>query len=217
MIVTQPDRILLREQVRKFAGELRGSVLDVGGGDGKRYRHLLQHAESYRSLDTNAKLSPDVVGSAEDIPLDDASVDSILCTQLLEHLPHPRRALSEMLRALKPGGLILLSAPQWNELHEEPHDYFRYTCFGLRTMCEEVGLQVKVMDQRGAYHSCQAQMRIRYWIDRLQPYKRWWAMCILAPLSMVYTRYALWRDALDHSHASAKHAIGWALLLQKSS
>ena len=112
-----------------------------------------------------------------------------------------------MFRVLKPGGKALITVPQWNELHEEPHDYFRYTCFGLKTMCEDAGFSVLKIDQRGKYHACRAQMKIRYWIDRLKPYERKWAMLIMAPLSMLCTKYALFRDNMNQSTASAKHAI----------
>jgi len=114
MIIAQPDRVILRMQVSKFAKELSGSVLDLGGGNGNRYKHLFK---SIVSLDINPDNNPDIVGSAEDIPLDDESMDSILCTQLLEHVPHPLQVFSEMFRVIKPGGKAFLTVPQWNELH----------------------------------------------------------------------------------------------------
>ena len=216
MIVTQPDRLLLRKQVKAFAHELIGTILDVGSADGKRYGNLFSHATEHLTLDISAECHPDIMGSAEDIPLDDTSVDSVLCTQVLEHVPHPQKAISEMFRVLKSGGKAFITVPQWNELHEEPHDYFRYTCFGLKTMCEDAGFSVLKIDQRGKYHACRAQMKIRYWIDRLKPYERKWAMLIMAPLSTLCTKYALFRDNMNRSTASTKHAIGWAVLLQKS-
>ena len=215
MIVTQPDRVLLRQQVASLAHNLQGNILDVGGGDGKRYKSLFLHAKSFRCLDTNTELQPDILGSAEDIPLQDNSVDSVLCTQVLEHVAHPRKVLQEIHRILVPGGKALLTVPQWNELHEEPHDYYRYTCFGIRLLCEEENFSVLEVDQRGGYHACKAQLRIRYFIDRWQPYSNRVAMFILGPITKFYTSIAIWRDSIDSSTANQKHAIGWAVVIQK--
>lgn len=213
----QPDRVLLRWQIARFAPKMTGYLLDVGSADGKRYSHLFKNITQHKTLDIDAGHNPDIVGSAEDIPIDENSIDSILCTQVLEHIPHPQKAISEMYRVLKPGGFALVTVPQLNELHEEPHDYFRYTCFGLKTICEEVGFEVVDIDQRGGYHACKTQMKIRYWIDRLNPYKRKVFMIFLAPLSMILTRFALMRDKFDKSKACKKNALGWAILLQKPS
>ncbi|OGJ56332.1 hypothetical protein A3D88_01580 [Candidatus Peribacteria bacterium RIFCSPHIGHO2_02_FULL_52_16] len=215
MIMHQPDRILLRRQVRALAPRLSGDILDVGGGNGKRYRHVFPHAKSLRSLDLNEKEMPDIVGSAEAIPLGDNSIDGIICTQMLEHVPHPTKALSEMHRILHSGGRLLLTVPQWNELHEEPHDYYRYTNFGLTVLCQEAGFAIEEMQQRGRYHSFMAQCRIRRWIDLLHPYQHPLAMLFLSPMSFVCSRIGIWLDGLDSSLSARKHAIGWTVLLRK--
>ncbi|TSC57844.1 MAG: type 11 methyltransferase [Candidatus Peregrinibacteria bacterium Greene0416_19] len=217
MIVSQPDRVLLRRELEAFAPHLSGVILDIGGGTGKRYRGFFPHATSIRALDINPDLKPDIVGDAEAMPIPDASIDGVVCSQMLEHVPHPSRALAEMYRVLKPGGKAILTVPQLNELHEEPHDYYRYTKHGLKTLCEEAGFRIVELKQRGKYHGVMAQNRIRRWIDHLRPYERAWAMLLLGPVTLLYTKYALWRDKHDHSAASAKHAIGWSLLLEKPS
>lgn len=217
MIVLQPDRILLLRQIEHLAPEMSGSLLDIGAGEKKRYIQLFSQVDDYRTLDTNADFKPDIVGSAEEIPLEDAGIDSVLCTQVLEHVPHPDKALKEIARVLRTGGKVIITIPQWNELHEEPHDYFRYTCFGIRKLCEEAGLTVIDVQQRGGYHACLAQMRIRHMIDLFRPYERKWLLPFLMPLSFLYTHWALWRDSMDKSKAGRKHAIGWAVLAQKPS
>lgn len=215
MIITQPDRVILRRQIAEHAGKLTGTLLDVGAGEGTRYRDLFTAAEKYITLEHDMRFKPDLVGSAEAIPSDDASVDSIVCTQVLEHVPHPQKVISESFRVLKPGGKALFTAPQWNELHEEPRDFFRYTCFGFRTMFEEAGFNVIELDQRGKYHAFRAQSRIRYWIDRYKPYDNKLAMWFFGPLSLILTRYALWKDTRDNSEACKKHVIGWAVFVEK--
>jgi SAM-dependent methyltransferase len=88
----------------------------------------------------------DIVGSADALPVADSTFDLVLCTQVLEHTPEPAAVLAECFRVLGPGGRIALSVPLLWELHELPHDYFRYTEPGLRSLLTKAGfthLQVK--------------------------------------------------------------------------
>lgn len=215
MITTQPDRILLQRQITQYAPLLTGALLDVGSGRSRRYEKACVNVTSYKTMDVDERGQPDVIGSAEAIPFPDATFESVLCTQVLEHLPHPVKAIEEMYRVLKPGGLCLLTAPQWNELHEEPHDYFRYTKYGLQTLFEDAGFTVEALDQRGKYFSERAQQKIRYWINTWRPYERKWTMIFVGPLSHLLSRYAVWRDARTKNPAADAHAIGWLILGRK--
>lgn len=215
MIITQPDRVLLLQQVERHAKELHGKLLDIGSGRSRRYDALFRHVSSYRTLDRDASWKPDLIGSAENIPLPNASVESILCTQVLEHVPHPAKAVIEMFRVLSKGGSCLLTVPQENELHEEPHDYFRYTKYGLQALLEEAGFTIEAMDPRGGYHAMMMQIRIRHLVNTWKPYERRWAMWILAPLTLLLTKYALWRDRFCHHPAAKLHTIGWCVLAKK--
>lgn len=216
MIITQPDRILIQRQMARFAPLLRGDLLDVGSGRSRRYAAVCTNVTSYKTMDVSDAGKPDIVGSAEAIPLPDNSFESVLCTQVLEHVAHPVKVIEEIYRVLKPGGLCLLTAPQWNELHEIPHDYFRYTCYGLRTLFEDAGFTVEEMDQRGHYHALRMQIFLRYLIDRWKPYENKLAMLFLGPLSMLLTKWAVWRDDRNTKGASQLHAIGWCVVARKS-
>lgn len=215
MIITQPERLLLQDQVGRFAHYITGNVLDVGSGRYRRYTPLFTNMKSYKTLDRDGEWKPDIIGSAESIPLEDNSIDSIICTQVLEHVQHPWVALKEMQRVLKPNGVLLLTVPQLNELHEIPHDYYRYTRWGLETLMTEAGLKVEVMDQRGTIHTSLAQLFIRNWIESYKPYQRKWLMIILSPLSTLITRYSVWRDKHCSSEAHKLHALGWCVIAKK--
>ena len=73
----------------------------------------------------------------------------MLSIQVIEHTPRPQALMSEMARVLRPGGLLILSAPFSGRLHEEPYDFFRYTPHGLRSMCDEAGLEVTEVHGQG--------------------------------------------------------------------
>jgi SAM-dependent methyltransferase len=137
-----------RESILQFvAGAARATaegarVLDVGAGDAP-YRELFAHTE-YRTTDWEQ--SPhegaehvDFVGPAEQLPVADAAFDVALCTQVLEHVPEPARVLAELARVLRPGGRLYLSVPLVWELHEMPHDYFRYTSRGIEHLLGATG------------------------------------------------------------------------------
>lgn len=214
MYIFQPERILLRQQVIKYAHHITGKTLDVGAGEGGRYKGLFPCKE-YLTMDIDARKGVDIVGRAEKIPLSDSEVDSIVCTQVLEHLNLPFESVKEFYRVLKPGGHILLTAPQWNELHEEPHDYFRYTKFGLIDMFEHVGFETIAYEQRGGFFTTRGQMMIRYLVDRLELYKRPLFGKIIGKCLLVYGHFMMWLDTLDTSVANRKNTLGWCFVFKK--
>jgi SAM-dependent methyltransferase len=73
-----------------------------------------------------------VVGDALDLCFAEATFDTVLCTEVLEHLPDPQRGIDEMLRVLRDGGTLLLTTRFLFPIHDAPGDYFRYTRFGLQ-------------------------------------------------------------------------------------
>jgi ubiquinone/menaquinone biosynthesis C-methylase UbiE len=87
--------------------------------------------------------SVDIFASAYDTTLLDASADTVLCTAVLEHLEWPQDAIREMYRILKPGGYVILTAPLFWHLHEEPRDFYRYTKYGLEYLFTREGFLVK--------------------------------------------------------------------------
>lgn len=132
--------------LRRAAEELgKGAkVLDVGAGMAP-YRELfadldyttVDWAESLHNPDT----ASDIIAPAHAIPLPDASVDGIVFTQVLEHIPEPGPVLDEFVRLLKPDGTLWLTVPLTWYLHEVPYDFYRYTPWGLRHVLEQAGFE----------------------------------------------------------------------------
>lgn len=88
-------------------------VLEVGAGSGQ----LQDIVEDYTGLDIAASAAryfhkPFVHGSATDLPFGDSEFDAAWTVWVLEHVPNPERALKELRRVTRPGGLIFL-APAW--------------------------------------------------------------------------------------------------------
>jgi SAM-dependent methyltransferase len=122
--------------VRRSAEELAPGtrVLDAGAGTAP-YRPLFGHCD-YVTQDWPGTLHEaarraDVVADLHDLPMTDASFGFVLCTEVLEHVADPERVLRELRRVLVPGGGLLVTVPFVGELHEEPHDHWRFTSHGL--------------------------------------------------------------------------------------
>jgi SAM-dependent methyltransferase len=115
-------------------------VLDIGCGQ-KPYADLFADCE-YIGLNHSADdADPDIVGTAISLPIASDSIDLAFCTQVLEHVPEPALLLSECHRVLKPGRYLVMTAPFYWPLHEEPHDYFRFTKHGLKLLSERAGFE----------------------------------------------------------------------------
>ncbi len=122
---------LIAEQAAKLPPQVR-SLLDVGGR-GKPYASFFAgRVLNHYVLDVEAAPSVDIVGDARRMPLADASIDVVLCTQVLEHVPDPIAVIAEIRRVLKPGGTLLLSVPSIFPQHGSPGDYWRYMPQGLQ-------------------------------------------------------------------------------------
>lgn len=134
---------LNNEAVRKRLPEMHGVVYDLGCGIRPYEPDILSVAERYVGVDwsnTHHALCADVIADLnERLPVDDGVADTVVSFQVLEHLREPRTMLSEAFRILKPGGRVVVSVPfQWH-VHEAPHDYFRYTRYGLDYLLRDAG------------------------------------------------------------------------------
>lgn len=83
------------------------------------------------------------------LPFPDASFDTVIMSDVLEHIPEPLMTWREMSRILVPGGKILLNVPFYYWLHEHPHDYYRYTEFALRRFADLAGFDVVILKPIG--------------------------------------------------------------------
>jgi len=163
------ERRTILEFVRGAARELpaQARVADIGAGDSP-YRELFDHCD-YLTVDWNQSvhsgaLSADVVSSATHIALPDESVDAALLTQVLEHVPDPRAVLRDIHRILRSDGPLYVTVPLMWELHELPHDYYRYTPSSLRLLLEEAGFRdVKVEARNDCFTTIAQLMKNAGW------------------------------------------------------
>ncbi len=121
----------LREFLAPYATD--AYTLDIGCANSPYSRLFPKRV----GLDVAPGAGVDVVADAHALPFEDATFDQILCTEVLEHLHTPSQAITEMRRVLKPGGRIILTTRFVFPLHDVPHDYFRYTKYGLKHLFKD--------------------------------------------------------------------------------
>lgn len=121
-------------------------VLDVGCGE-MPYRELFEgRCADYIGCDLYSKLDDVVKCPADDLAFEDASFDTIVCFQVLEHVTKPWRVIEECARVTRPGGTLILTVPFMFPYHASPYDYYRYTTSGLRHLAERAGYTVKAIE-----------------------------------------------------------------------
>lgn len=143
--------------IRSSASEIaRDSiVLDAGAGECRFKAFFKDH--QYIAVDaaygdeTWDYSNIDIVSSLDNLPLEDNAVDAVICTQVLEHVNEPQQVLNELYRVLKHGGALYLSAPQGWGVHQSPHDYFRFTNYGLQYLLEKSGFNISYIKPSCGY------------------------------------------------------------------
>lgn len=146
--------LLARALQAAIADHARGRLADLGCGDVPLYgmyrtqvqeavcvdwgqsRHRINHIDF--ECDINQPL-----------PFEGASFDTLVLSDVLEHLCEPQALWMEMARVLRPHGKVICSVPFFYWLHECPHDYYRYTEFALRRFASQSSMQVLTLQPLG--------------------------------------------------------------------
>jgi len=210
---------LIDRELRIFAQSLpeRARVLDAGAGEARHAelfagRHYVavdlgvgDAAWNYSNLDVLADLCA--------LPFGDSSFDAAINVVTLEHIRHPRRAVCEIARTLKPGARLLIAIPQEWEVHQPPHDYFRYTRYGIRHLFEEAGLKVLRVDAAGGYF----RLLSRRLLNGIQFFKGGWRWLLFLPAAACLGPPALLLPFFDPLDAQKNFTLGYICEAQRLS
>jgi SAM-dependent methyltransferase len=174
---TNLDRFIVRKAlmgaVTSFLPQFQGKLLDAGCGKMPYKKYILANTTvtEYIGLDVeNAKVydsavQPDFTWNGKVMPFGNEVFESAFATEVLEHCPEPEVFLKEIYRVLKPGGGFFFTVPfLWN-LHEVPHDEYRYTPFALERHLRNAGFGDININALGGWHASMAQM-LGLWVRR---------------------------------------------------
>ncbi len=220
----------LRDYVLHFEGLIEGAletfamqlpagvrVLDAGAGESRHAAHFLKQRYiavdlavgdpgwNYRKLDCVADL--------EKLPFAPASFDAVLNIVTLEHLRNPAEALREMARVLRPGAPVLIAAPHEWEVHQSPHDFFRYTRYGLAHLLTAAGFTEIEITPAGGYF----RLLSRRLLNGLQFFVGGARWLLFAPAAAVLVPLALLLPALDNLDRDKNFTLGYLCTAKRSS
>jgi SAM-dependent methyltransferase len=182
-----PFEARVRQEVERFAGSLPESarVLDAGAGELRYAAAFARHR--YVALDLAigdaawdySKLH--LLADLERLPLADGAFDATVNIVTLEHVRRPQQVLGELARVLRPGGRLLLVAPLEWEVHQAPHDFYRYTRYGLEHLLRTAGLAVRRIEPVGGFFWLMARRSVNF-LSFFQGGWRWALFVLLAPV-----------------------------------
>lgn len=139
-----------------FAEEfLYGTVLDVGGTQIKRRGlfNINNFAKKVIFANITDKNKPNILADAHHLPIKNKCLNSVLFSEVFEHLAQPMEALAEANRILCPGGNIVICAPFLYRIHGDPYDYSRFTDHMWKQMLEKMGFSIVYIEKQGYFYS----------------------------------------------------------------
>lgn len=208
----------IEEAVGQFAASLPSDtrVLDAGAGEGQYAGSFRRHrycgvdlgigdaAWNYSDLDAVADLSQ--------LPFRDRCFGACLNVVTLEHVREPARVLTELGRVLAPGGRLLLVVPHEWEVHQAPHDYFRYTRHGIEYLLRQAGFVAFDIRPAGGYF----RLLARRLLNGLQFFTGGARWLLFAPAVLFLAPAALLLPALDFLDRERNFTLGYICVARKS-
>ncbi len=158
---TSYRRRRLDKDLTEACSSLQGLVLELGGGWQDRrgaFRPPQSSVLRWLCANITPAVAPDIVADAARIPLCGASVDAVICTEVLEHVISPEMVLAETSRLLRPGGHLIVSMPFMARVHGAPVDYQRFTAEKLTMLLTAVGFHDVSIRPQGFYFTVLADM-----------------------------------------------------------
>ncbi|MBI5138679.1 MAG: class I SAM-dependent methyltransferase [Candidatus Vogelbacteria bacterium] len=137
-----------RAVVAYLSKYISGKTLDFGAGSAKYKGLIASHTSEYITFDMVPGNNIDVTGDATDTPFSNDSFNTVISTQMLEHVEKPWVVVGEIRRILKPGGVCIITAPFMIPFHADPYDFFRYTKEGLESLFENESF---IIEESGCY------------------------------------------------------------------
>ena len=207
----------IEDAVAALAGSLPAGarVLDAGAGEGKYARYFARQRYCGVDLavgDTAWDYSRlEAIADLTSLPFRAGAFDAVLNIVTMEHLREPGRALAEMARVAAPGGCLLVAAPHEWEVHQAPHDYFRFTRHGMTYLLENAGWEVREVRAAGGYF----RLLARRLLNGLQFFSGGWRWLGFIPAAVLLVPPALILPLLDFLDGERNFTVGYVCTARK--
>jgi len=155
--ITYLNNIQLQKSIKKSIRYIGGKCVDIGSGNSPYKSYILDKVDEYITVD-NGKIHQHMFQTSKEkfvdadikqLPFESDSIDTIILTQVLEHIDEPFVALKEIKRVLKKDGILILSVPFIYHAHATPYDYFRFSEYGLRKICTDHNFEILEFHHQG--------------------------------------------------------------------
>ena len=193
----------------------KGLLVDMGCGDVPYYNFYKNNISDNFCIDFNKSLEhTDLVADLnEKIDVESNKYDTVLCTDLIEHLKKPNVLFSEISRILKVKGNLILSVPFYYWIHEEPYDYHRYTEYMLNEFCSDNNLKIIEFEAYGGIPEIVADLVIKGYANNKLPffYK------VLMKTLMIFGTFLSKRNFIKEisKNSSKNFPLGYILVAQR--
>ena len=150
-LITNLVASFYQDNINKYVS---GRLLDLGCGSAplyQVYRPLVSNVVCVDWANSNGEViyADHLCDLNQPLPFDDGAFDSIIISDVMEHIFHPHQLWSEMNRVLSCNGKLLMSTPFFYCLHEIPNDFYRYTEYALRKHAENVSFKIIELNSLG--------------------------------------------------------------------
>lgn len=158
----------LYKSVKEYSPYMTGKCMDFGCGI-QPYRRMLPAREYVGvEIESDSKMPGVIYYDGHTLPFEDETFDSIISSEVFEHISNVEEIITELRRVLKTGGIMLLTVPFVYPKHCWPYDFKRYTMQGLQNMLIDERFECIECKADSNYQECMAQLKNVYWQEDIK-------------------------------------------------
>ncbi len=154
-----------KEVIFHIMPHVRGKVLDLGAGMAKYKETIKKHAADYIACDVKKNENIDTVCNVTNLVFPPESFDTVISTQVFEHVDNPFMVAQEIKKVLKMGGNAIITAPFMLPFHADPKDHFRFSREGLEEIFKSSGFEIIDSGTYGGFFMVLSEMIHFSWFD----------------------------------------------------
>jgi SAM-dependent methyltransferase len=208
---------LVAEQYQiAIPAHLTGRIVDLGCGEVPLYHLVHMYATEITCVDWpgtyhKTTYADYLIDLNTNLPFDNEMYDTVLLSDVLEHIRQPHNLISEISRILKTNGKLIMNVPFFYNLHETPYDYYRYTEFGLRFLVESNGLEVIILNPIGGFPDVISDLLGKF--SNSIPFLGKWLVRLIHLHANCCRRIWLWKILREKT--KRRYPLGYFLIAEK--